>query len=262
MLRIARLRTALLIALSAAAPWPIAAQAAAPAPDAGQTLGTPIAPPPAKLRVLVYHDMEGLSGQSDTQTFTFFHKEKYAEGRERLVADVNAVVDGLVKGGATEVHVVDAHGSGNPEPDIQAGRLDPRARQIFRDTPCRPYVDLVENVYDAIAVVGMHAKTGGRGFASHTYTIGMDLIVNGRSITETELIGYSWGRVGVPVVFASGDDRLREDLRPMPWIAFVITKKATSASTVELRPIDVVQAEMRAAAQRAIQKVGSAKSMA
>jgi hypothetical protein len=102
MLRIA-LRTALLVALSAAAPCLVTAQAPTPAPDAGQTLGTPVPPPPGKLRVLVYHDMEGLSGQSDPQTFMFAHKEKYAEGRERLVADVNAVVDGLVKGGATAV---------------------------------------------------------------------------------------------------------------------------------------------------------------
>ena len=32
----------------------------------------------------------------------------------------------------------------------------------------------------------------------------MDWILNGMSITETEIIGYSWGRVGVPVIFASG----------------------------------------------------------
>lgn len=38
-----------------------------------------------------------------------------------------------------------------------------------------------------------------------------------RSITETELIALSWGRVGVPVIFASGDDRLAADLATMPW---------------------------------------------
>jgi D-amino peptidase len=214
------------------------------------------------VRVLVYHDMEGLAGQDNPNTFRFDHPEDYARGRQYLVADVNAVIEGLFAGGATEVHVVDAHGSGNPEPDIPKGALHLRAVQIFRDRPFRQYVDLVEpNTYDAIAVVGMHARTGSRGFASHTFTLGIALEVNGKEITETELIGYSWGRQGVPVIFASGDDRLREDLRTMPWIEFVVTKRATSASTVELRPVAEVHAEMRAAAARAVKNVPKAQAM-
>ena len=214
------------------------------------------------IRVLVYHDMEGLAGQNDPNTFRFDHPEQYAKGRQLLVADVNAVVSGLFDGGATEVDVVDAHGSGNPEPDIPAGALDPRARQLFKDHPFEPYMDLVEpGRYDAVAVVGMHAKTGSRGFASHTYTIGIELLINGQTITETELIGYSWGRVNVPVVFASGDDRLQDNLKTMPWIQFVVTKKATSASTADLRPVDEVHAEMRAQAKLAVQRLASAKSM-
>jgi len=214
------------------------------------------------IRVLVYHDMEGLAGQNDPNTFRFDHPEQYAKGRQLLVADVNAVVSGLFDGGATEVDVVDAHGSGNPEPDIPAGALDPRARQLFKDHPFEPYMDLVEpGRYDAVAVVGMHAKTGSRGFASHTYTIGIELLINGQTITETELIGYSWGRVNVPVVFASGDDRLQDNLKTMPWIQFVVTKKATSASTADLRPVDEVHAEMKARARLAVERLASAKTM-
>ncbi len=214
------------------------------------------------LRVLVLHDMEGLSGQDDPRTFDFDHKDRYAEGRENLVLDVNAVIAGLFAGGADEVHVVDGHGSGNPEPDLLLDRLYTRARMVFRDKPFRQYVDLVEpGVYDAVAVVGMHAKTGSRGFASHTFTLGIEIQLNGRAITETELVGFSFGRAGVPVIFASGDDRLGADLSTMPWIEFVTTKKATSASTAELRPQDEVRAELEERAQRALQKLDEAKVM-
>jgi D-amino peptidase len=214
------------------------------------------------IRVLVLHDMEGLSGQDDPKTFDFDHKERYAEGRENLVLDVNAVIAGLFAGGADEVHVVDGHGSGNPEPDLLLDRLYTRAQMVFRDKPFRQYVDLVEpGVYDAVAVVGMHAKTGSRGFASHTFTLGIEIQLNGRAITETELVGFSFGRAGVPVIFASGDDRLAADLSTMPWMEFVTTKKATSASTAELLPQEEVRAELEAAAVRAIQKRGEAKVM-
>lgn len=222
----------------------------------------PRRPANAPVRILVYHDMEGLAGQDDWRTFLFSHPEKYPEGQQLLAADVNAVIDGLIAGGATQVDVVDAHGSGNPEPDVRRDLLDPRATQVVLDHPFDPYVDLTApNVYDAVVAVAMHAKTGSHGFASHTITLGMDMLLNDKSITESEIVGYSWGRVGVPIIFVSGDDRLRKDLEVMPWIEFVVTKKATSASTVELRPVDSVHAEMREKAARAVRNISRAKVM-
>jgi D-amino peptidase len=205
--------------------------------------------------------MEGLSGQDDPKTFDFGNDE-YPLGQDLLVGDVNAVIDGLFAGGATEVHVVDGHGSGNPEPDIPADRLDSRAVQVLRDESFDAYFDLVEpGAYDAVVLVGMHAKTGSGGFASHTYTLGMDFIVNGRSITETELVALSWGRVGVPVIFASGDDRLAGDLETMPWVEYVTVKQATSASTANARPLEEARADLRGAAQRAVENLRAAKVM-
>ena len=226
----------------------------------GVTLAAPAARRDSTLRVLVYHDMEGLSGQDDYRTFNYSHPEYYAKGQEYLAGDINAVVDGLFAGGATRVEVIDAHGSGNPSPDLVPAKLDPRATQLTRDSAFRQYVDVVApDTYDAIVAVGMHAKTGSRGFASHTYTLGIDLWMNGRSITETELVAYSWGRAGVPVIFVSGDDRLADDLKTMPWIQYVVTKKATSANTVELRNVDSVRAEMKAKAAEAVRQLANAK---
>ncbi|MBX7124945.1 MAG: M55 family metallopeptidase [Cyclobacteriaceae bacterium] len=212
--------------------------------------------------MLIYHDMEGLSGEDDWRMFSFSHPEQYAVGRELLTADINAVVEGLVRGGASLIKVVDAHGSGNQEPDVLMDKLDKRASMFSRDTPFRQYVDIVEaNSFDAIVCVGMHAKTGSGGFASHTFTLGMDIIMNDRSITETELVGYSWGRVGVPVVMVSGDDKLANDLKVMPWIEYVTVKKATSASTAELRPVAEARMDLTAAAERALRKLGTMQVM-
>lgn len=214
------------------------------------------------IKILVLHDMEGLSGQDDWHTFSFAYKEDYKRGQQLLVADINAVIDGLFAGGATAVDVVDGHGSGNPQPDILRELLDERAQQVLRDEPFDTYFDLVEpGVYDAVAVVGMHAKTGSGGFASHTYTLGIDLVINSQSITETELVGLSWGRENIPVIFASGDDRLAKDLETMPWIEFVIVKKATSASTAELIPIEEARAALHEGAKRAVENLASAKIM-
>lgn len=211
------------------------------------------------IRVLIIHDMEGLSGQDDPSSFNF-GTDLYPTGQELLAADVNAVVDGLLAGGATEVLIADGHGSGNAEPDLRTDLLDPRATQIIRDEPFDTYFDLPESEeIDAVAVVGMHAKTGSGGFASHTFTLGIDLLINGQAITETELVALSWGRVDVPVIFASGDDRLASDLETLPWIEFVTVKEATAADSAILRPVEEARSDLREGARRAVENLASAK---
>ena len=228
-------------------------------PATAWTEGEVEAPDDGELRVLVIHDMEGLSGQSDPASFDF-GTDLYPQGQEWLAADVNAVVDGLFTGGATHVFIADGHGSGNPEPDVRADLLDDRAVQIIREEPFDTYFDLPESEdIDAVAVVGMHAKTGSRGFASHTFTLGIDLLINGRSITETELVALSWGRVGVPVIFASGDQRLASDLETMPWIEYVTVKEATAADAANPRPVEEARADLRDGARRAVEGLSEAR---
>ena len=52
---------------------------------------------------------------------------------------------------------------------------------------------------------------------------------------------------------------LADDLKTMPWIQYVVTKKATSANTVELRNVDSVRAEMKTKAAEAVRQLGNAK---
>ena len=98
-------------------PWTRTAdQTDAPSEQSGRQLGTPAPNQDGILKVLVYHDMEGLSGQSDWRTFSYRYPEEYRIGRELLVGDVNAVVAGLFDGGADaakEQEVTDRRGD-NP----------------------------------------------------------------------------------------------------------------------------------------------------
>lgn len=236
--------------------------AGVPAQERGYNLESLAPDSDGVLRILVYHDMEGLAGQDDWRTYDFRFPEQYRRGQELLAADVNAVIEGLFAGGADEVHVVDGHGSGNPEPDLRRDLLDPRAQQVLQGDPFDAYTGLVEpGVYDAVAVIGMHAKSGSGGYASHTFTLGTQLMVGERSITETELVALSWGRAGVPVIFASGDDVLREDLSTMPWLEYVTVKEALSADSARLRPVEEARAELREGADRAVQSLSRMRVM-
>src|SRR5687767_10666380 len=75
----------------------------------------------SKPRVLLIHDMEGLAGQDNPYSFLYGHP-LYPVGQRLLVADVNAVIEGLFAGGAASVVVADGHGRGNPGADILVDR--------------------------------------------------------------------------------------------------------------------------------------------
>jgi len=235
----------------------------AKAPSGPYTLEAPAANTDGTIRVLIIHDMEGLSGQDDWRSALSYHEAEYARGQELLADDVNAVVAGLFDGGADEVHVTDGHGGTNPDPDLRTDLLDPRATQVFRDTPYDPYVDLAEpGIYDAVALVGMHAKAFTGGFLAHTVGLNTDLILNGRSVTETELIAFSFGRVGVPVIFASGDDVLRGNLESMPWLRYAQVKEAENAYRIKaLLPVEEAHALLRQRAREAVEGLAEMKAM-
>src|SRR6185295_4749251 len=58
---------------------------------APETSGTARAPAGrGKVSILIYYDMEGVSGQEDWRTASYAHQDQYRLGRELLTADVNA----------------------------------------------------------------------------------------------------------------------------------------------------------------------------
>jgi D-amino peptidase len=210
-----------------------------------------------KIKILVWYDMEGLSGIDDWRMTIFRYPEQYKKGQEFLTADVNAVIEGLFDGGADEIYVLDQHGSGSPGPDIILEQMDSRAKFIDEAPEEKGVWEL--EIFDAVAFVGMHSKTGGGGFMAHTGNPGMDPILNGRSVNETELAIISAGFFDVPMIFVSGDDKLKEQLEPYFWIEYVTVKYAKDAYNADLRPIDEVLQEMRMAAKEAVKNIPDAR---
>lgn len=211
------------------------------------------------ISILLYYDMEGLSGQNIVTSIDFPRPE-YFEARELLTNDVNAVIAGLCAGGADEITVVDAHGSFNPEPDILVDKMDPRARMIARPAKFDPYADLpLTDHCDAVVAVGMHSRTGGGGFAEHTINLGNEWIFNDMPLNESEILAYSWGRAGVPLIMVTGDNKLAEQCAWMDWMEYVTVKDAAGIDDAVLRPVDEVHAEMRVKAEQAIKHLDRAK---
>lgn len=218
------------------------------------------APPVARAatppRILIIYDMEGVSGISREEMTSYSDPADYAEGRRFLTADVNAAIRGLKDGGAGAIWVQDGHGSGNGDgPDLLVDQMDARAQYDFRERDYDPYSTGLDGSLDAIVCIAMHARAGDRGFLAHTYTLEPAFRVNGVDITETQIIALSAARWGVPVIMASGDDVLGEQLRDaLPDVEYAEVKKASSLARAEpVAPAEVTR-RIETAAKRAIEK--------
>src|SRR5262249_11031483 len=215
------------------------------------------------LKVLVLYDMEGVSGASNVKHTQFAHPTEYAEGRKSLTADVNAAIAGLKAAGATEIVIVDGHGSGNNnEPDVLEKELLPPAKMMYRDAPFDIYMDSYDHSFDAIVAIGMHAGAGNSvGFLSHTYTYeDIEYRVNGVPVNETMILAMGAGRLKIPVIMVSGDDRLEREVRRMlPWVRYATVKHAVDRSKAEPLPRPEIDRRIESAAREALLGLASAR---
>jgi D-amino peptidase len=215
-------------------------------------------PPVAGPKVLVYVDMDGSSGVAKPQQVLYPNPEYFAS-RRFITADVNAAIRGLKAGGAGEIVVTDAHGSGNTEsPDVIVEQMDRRATFLFRDEPYDPYLEAMDSTYQAIVCVGMHARAASAGFMAHTVTLEPIYTVNGARITESALIALSAARFKIPVIMVAGDDVLRDQIKEeLPGAEYAVVKRAKSRAVAEVLPQSLVQVAIETAARAAIEKLGS-----
>jgi D-amino peptidase len=181
------------------------------------------------LKVLLLYDMEGISAADEYRKTTVAHPEQYAQGRRSLTDDVNGAIAGLAAGGATEIVVVDGHGSGNNDsPDVIVDEIRKPGAMHFRATAFDIYMDSYDHSIDAIVAIGMHAGAGNRtGFLAHTYSAhDIEYRVNGVPFNETMILAMGAARLRIPVIMVSGDDQLERELSPKPAVGEIRGRQA------------------------------------
>lgn len=206
-------------------------------------------------KVLLLYDMEGVTGAVRPQDVNF-GSDSYAVTRASLTEDVNAAIRGLLKAGAREVVLTDGHGSGNPDPDYLVDRLPAGARFDIRREPYDPYLDAMDDSYDAMVAVAMHGRAGGRAFLAHTYNGHTRWQMGAHDMNESMLVAASFARFDVPLILVTGDDVLRGEIGAFsPDTEYVTVKRAKSVEEAEPRPRDDVSRDIEAAAVRAVGKL-------
>src|SRR5437763_11244378 len=93
---------------------------AARLPDA---LLVPLSRSHAAMKVYILTDIEGVAGVANFEDYSYATGRFHALSRQLLTLEVNAAVEGALAAGATEILVLDGHGSGA----IDVDELHPEA---------------------------------------------------------------------------------------------------------------------------------------
>ncbi len=211
------------------------------------------------MKVLIWFDMEGVSG-IDNPRVCDFGSPLLQEGRKLGTADVNAVVRGLRRGGATEISIFDGHDFGG---NLIAKDLDPSANYLsggWGDT----LIELINTKalaeYDALVLVGHHSQSGTvNGFYAHTVNPDIALRLNDQPVGEIELAAWLAGHFGVRTIMVSSDEAgVNEAKSLLPGIETVAVKKKTG-SRVECFPLEEVYTQLEETAYDALSKLEECK---
>jgi len=164
-------------------------------------------------KVLIMSDMEGVDGIFNwADQCNPLKSPRWQESHALLTGEVNAAVDGLFAGGATEVVVWDGHDGGE---SLSASDVAPKARLLI-GSPIPPIREF-DSTFSAIVFVGQHAMAGAKeSVLPHSFFFNIqNLWVNGRLAGEIGIRAMVAGEMGVPAIMLAGDTAACREIREL-----------------------------------------------
>ena len=155
------------------------------------------------MKVFLSTDMEGTAGVVDWEQCVGDGPQA-AAGRQLLLAEVNAAIDGAIAGGATDIVVNDSHATmRNLPPDELSGQ----ASYISGSHKPLYMMQGLDDSFDAVMFISYHGSVGAPAGLSHTYNPRAVVAarIDGRVTGEAGINALVAAHFGVPVVLVTGD---------------------------------------------------------
>jgi len=214
---------------------------------------------PKTRRIYVITDMEGVSGIVDTDLQCLpYQSPRFEESHKLLTGEVNAAVEGLLEGGATEVVVWDGHDASR---SLSVLDIHPKAR-LLTGTPVSSTLEL-DATYSAIIFIGQHAMAGAENaILSHSYSSQgiQNIWVNGKAVGEVGARVMLAGSFGVPAIMLSGDAAACKEIHDLvPQAECAEVKAGVSRTAGYMLPHPKACALIREKARRAVERLADVK---
>ena len=221
----------------------------AEAPPAGERSGR---------KVLIMSDMEGVDGIFNwAEQCNPLKSARWEESHRLLTGEVNAAVDGLFAGGATEVVVWDGHDGGE---SLSASDVAPKARLLI-GSPIPPIREF-DSTFSAIIYVGQHAMAGAQeSVLPHSFFFNIqNLWVNGRLVGEIGIRAMVAGEMGVPAIMLAGDTAACREIHELiPEVECAEVKSGVGPAACFTLAHPAACELIRSKAERAMKRLGEFK---
>jgi D-amino peptidase len=215
------------------------------------------------MKIYVICDLEGVAGVVDHRQQCWLNGEYYEQARKLATLELNALVEGAIHGGATEIVAWDGHGNFPGGLDIEL--LHPECNLILGAGDGGPAG--LNASFNAVFQLGLHSMAGTtRAVLSHSFMPNIVACwINGLKVGEIGMNCATAGQFGIPTVFISGDRAAADEARALiPNIESAIVKEGIAsevkglaqAPTLCLSP-QKARDLIRDAAERAMAKVGT-----
>lgn len=222
-----------------------------------------ISPEPAigQIKIYVNTDLEGISGIFKFDQTREKDTPLNIQACEYFMGDLAAVVRGLKDGGATEIVVLDGHGSQVVIPHL----MEPGAKYITgKPRPGAGNLSALDSSFAGMVMVGFHAMMGTPdGVLNHTQSSKIENrywyngLESGELVQNALIAGY----YGVPVIMVSGDEATTREARKFfgEEIITVPTKKGLSREAAILYPFEETRKALYEGAKKSVGVISRCK---
>lgn len=214
------------------------------------------------MKIYVCCDLEGTAGVVDHRQQCWFDGAYYLQARRLATLELNALVEGAIEGGATEIIAWDGHANFPGGLDIEL--LHPGCRMVMGAGDGGPAG--LDGSFAALFQLGLHGMARApRGVLAHSFMPHIaEIRVNDMPWGEIAMNMQTAGQVDVPCVFVAGDQAAAEEAKTLvPDIETAVVKEGLvdvgslqPAPMVSLAP-ERARAVIREAACRAVRRIGS-----
>lgn len=216
------------------------------------------------MKIYVVCDLEGIAGVVDFKLQCMEEGRYYQQAIRMATLELNALIEGAIDGGATEVYAWPGHGAFPGGIDVELVHAEYKLVMHAGDAGPAGF----DGSFDAMFQCGLHAKAGAEGgVLSHSFMPFLENVwLNGVRIGEIGMNMASFGELGVPSVFVSGDQAAVDEARALVQgiegavvkrgleekqrLGALSVRKAVSLSPERAREV------IREAARRAMDKIG------
>lgn len=216
-------------------------------------------PAAAPLRIYIVTDLEGASGVYQFAQTREPGNPPGEKAKEYLMGDIAAVVRGLRAAHATEIVVLDGHGSQAFVPHLMA----PGAKYITGKPRPGPLTSLDES-FAGLIQLGAHAMMGTPdGVLCHTQSSRTEnrYWYNGVESGELAQCAAIAGHFGVPTIMVTGDEAACREARQFfgTNCVTVAVKRGITREAAVLYPFDETRQALYEGARRAVASIPRCK---